>query len=603
MLSVEGLSTIQLAKFSDPIWTARGERRASVPLRSLETLWFNTGTLCNIACINCYIESSPKNDSLNYLMLADVTRYLDEIAECALPVSLIGFTGGEPFMNPHFIAILTETLKRGFETLTLTNAMKPMAHRKADIARLAAAKGAKLRVRVSLDDWRVDIHDAERGAGSFAKSLEGIAWLHENKVCLEVAGRFLSGDDEQELRQGYAGLFAAHGIGIDCFDAQTLLLLPEMTPLADPPKITQACWGILDMSPDDVMCASARMVTKRRGAIGPTVLACTLLPYDARFELGRTLVEASRDVPLAHPIARHSAFSAAAHAAGRGIYDNRFCFFETGTELMKRISVVTWTVIAAFSAVFISQTSVCAQDGTETFKAYAALLSKYVVTGADGLNRVRYAQWRDAKADRDGLAAVISGMEAQKPSAMTTSKAFAYWANLYNAVTLKVILDGYPVKSIRDIKSTGTGFLDFKAYNGPWRTQLVTVEGRELSLDDIEHGIMRPTFKDPLVHYAVNCASIGCPNLPPKPFHAATLQADLESAARAFVNSPRGAAIAGGKLTVASIYHWFEEDFGDDQKGVIAHLIKYASPELAAKLKDRTDYDRHDYDWALNDAK
>ena len=120
-----------------------------MPLKRLETVWFNTGTLCNIDCSNCYIESSPKNDSLSYLTLADVMPFLDEIA--ALPqVSLIGFTGGEPFMNPSFIAILEETLRRGFETLTLTNALKPLDHRKPDIARLAKRYGARMRVRVSL---------------------------------------------------------------------------------------------------------------------------------------------------------------------------------------------------------------------------------------------------------------------------------------------------------------------------------------------------------------------------------------------------------------------------------------------------------------------
>ncbi len=151
--------------FADLARTARGERRATVPLRRLETVWFNTGTLCNIACENCYIESSPKNDRLAYLTVADVVPFLDELAGLAQPVSLIGFTGGEPFMNPNFIGILEETLRRGFETLTLTNALKPMEHRRADIARLAKRYGPRMRVRVSLDDFRSDVHDAERGEG------------------------------------------------------------------------------------------------------------------------------------------------------------------------------------------------------------------------------------------------------------------------------------------------------------------------------------------------------------------------------------------------------------------------------------------------------
>ena len=166
------------------------------------------------------------------------------------------------------------------------------------------------------------------------------------------------------------------------------------------------------------------------------------------------------------------------------------------------------------------------------------------------------------------------------PSKLPRNEAFAYWANLYNAITLQVILDRFPVHSIRDIKSDG--LFDPKAYIGPWRTKRVTVEGKQLSLDDIEHEIMRPTFKDPRVHYSVNCASFGCPNLPAKAWNAATLDADLDAAARDFINHPRGVAVlAGGKLKVSSIYKWFRDDFGADDAAVIAHLKKYAKPELA----------------------
>ncbi len=287
-------------KFADPAWTAKGERRAAVSLRALETLWFNTGTLCNIACEHCYIESSPRNDRLAYLTLADVKFYLDEIEREGLPTSLIGFTGGEPFMNREFPAILQETLASGFQTLTLTNAMKPMTHKRADIAALAARYGSRLRLRVSLDDWRPEIHDAERGAGTFTETLEGLIWLWQTGATVEVAGRRLTGDDEASLRAGYAHLFAQHGIGIDCANPQTLMLLPEMNPDADPPEITENCWGILKKSPDSVMCSNARMVVRRKGAKRPAVLACTLIPYDERFELGETLVEAARPIPLNH---------------------------------------------------------------------------------------------------------------------------------------------------------------------------------------------------------------------------------------------------------------------------------------------------------------
>ena len=291
---------VRFPKFTSRTRTAKGEPRASIALRALETLWFNTGTLCNIACANCYIESSPRNDRLAYLSVADVLRYLDEIERDRLPTRLIGFTGGEPFMNPAFPSILEETLSRGFETLTLTNAMRPMMRRQSIIARLAATYGRAMRLRVSLDDHRAEIHDRERGPGSFAKTLEGLQWLAASGVTVEVAGRFLSGDEEHELRAGFARVLRACGIAIDTADPSQLVLFPEMTADADPPEITPACWGILKVSPDGIMCSNARMVAKRRGADSPAVLACTLLPYDERFELGATLAEANKPVHLAH---------------------------------------------------------------------------------------------------------------------------------------------------------------------------------------------------------------------------------------------------------------------------------------------------------------
>jgi uncharacterized Fe-S cluster-containing radical SAM superfamily protein len=290
-----------LKKFTDPHWTARGEVRAEVGLRKLETLWFNTGTLCNITCTNCYIESSPQNDRLAYLSPSSVKVYLDEIAHECHDVRLIGFTGGEPFMNPQFPAILDETLARGFQTLTLSNAMKPMQLRRKAIKALAGAYGSRMRIRVSLDDWRASIHDAERGKGTFEKALDGLAWLSHNGVTVEVAARTISGDSEDDLRKGFEQLFLERHIPLDSSDPTVLWMLPEMNPFADPPEITEACWGILGKTPDSVMCANARMVVQRKGAAAPAVLACTLLPYDERFELGASLAEASGAVPLAHP--------------------------------------------------------------------------------------------------------------------------------------------------------------------------------------------------------------------------------------------------------------------------------------------------------------
>lgn len=293
-------STFERTKFLDPALTAKGERRACVDLKRLETLWFNTGTLCNITCQNCYIESSPSNDRLVYLSLADVTAYLDEIRTERLPVRMIGYTGGEPFMNRDIIAILTETLERGFETLILTNAMVPMMRRKAQLKLLHKAHGGLLRFRVSLDDHRAEIHDAERGAGSFAKAMEGLRFLSQEGMQIEIAGRRLGAEPEAAAREGYRALLSREKIAVDCDDPIQLVIFPEMISDANPPEITEACWGILDKSPDDVMCATSRMIVRRKGAEAPSVLACTLIAYDERFELGRTLLQADVPVPLNH---------------------------------------------------------------------------------------------------------------------------------------------------------------------------------------------------------------------------------------------------------------------------------------------------------------
>lgn len=239
--------------------------------------------------------------------------------------------------------------------------------------------------------------------------------------------------------------------------------------------------------------------------------------------------------------------------------------------------------------------------GPET---YAKLLSTYVVKSKDGITRVAYDRWRGNSEDRKALDAYIDHLSGQQPSKMPRPEAFAYWANLYNALTLKVILDNDPVKSIRDIASTGTGLFDLKAYSGPWRTKRISVEGKELSLDNIEHGIMRPTFKDPRVHYAVNCASIGCPNLMAKPWTASSLEEDLDNAARDYINHPRGVSVSdGGAITVSSIYSWFQDDFGGTKAGVIDHIRKYAEPGLKEKLEGKQGYNDHTYDWSLNGIK
>jgi uncharacterized Fe-S cluster-containing radical SAM superfamily protein len=263
-----------------------------VALERLETLWINTGTLCNLACRACYIESSPTNDALAYLTLAEVEIYLAEAQ--ALGTREIGFTGGEPFMNREIVPMIEAALDRGFEVLVLTNAMRPMRRFEAALAPLA---GRRLTMRVSLDHHTKAVHEAERGAGSWDKALDGLTWLSDTGFRIAVAGRQLPGESRQEGARGYSALFGRLGLKVEA----GLVLFPAMDAAADVPEISESCWGILGVSPASVMCASSRMVVKAKGAARPHVVACTLIPYDPQFALGPTLADARRDIRLNHP--------------------------------------------------------------------------------------------------------------------------------------------------------------------------------------------------------------------------------------------------------------------------------------------------------------
>ena len=290
-------------KFRDPLTTAKGQPRAQVALRNPETLWFNTGTLCNIECVNCYIESSPTNDRLVYITADEVTGYLDQLEDRAWGVREIAFTGGEPFMNPEMIEIARRSLERGYNVLILTNAMRPMMRKAMQTGLLAlhAMYPNKLTLRISVDHWSEALHDVERGSGAFGKTLAGMRWLRDSGLRMAVAGRTVWGETDAQSRTGYDELYTREGFEIDAHDPSMTVLFPEMDDSIDVPEITTACWGILDKSPTDVMCASSRMVVKRRGADKLAVLACTLLPYEPEFEMGQTLEEAERPVRLNHP--------------------------------------------------------------------------------------------------------------------------------------------------------------------------------------------------------------------------------------------------------------------------------------------------------------
>ena len=229
--------------------------------------------------------------------------------------------------------------------------------------------------------------------------------------------------------------------------------------------------------------------------------------------------------------------------------------------------------------------------------AWTQMLERRLTPGNDGVNYIDYAGWLGS-ADRDRLTAYLSDLQSTNVDRLNRAEQFAYWANFYNAGTIQVILNHYPVSSIRDI-DISPGFLA----NGPWGAKLFTVLGEQLSLDDIEHRIMRPIWRDPRIHYAVNCAAIGCPNLVPQAFTANGLEKMLEANARTYVNDPRGAAAVNGNLAVSSIYRWFQEDFGGNEQGVLAHLRRYAGKRTQALLQDRRSIDRYRYDWALNDTR
>ena len=234
-------------------------------------------------------------------------------------------------------------------------------------------------------------------------------------------------------------------------------------------------------------------------------------------------------------------------------------------------------------------------QGTVDHDAWDHFLGRYVAPDDKGVNRVDYAAVTDE--DRAALDAYIARLEATEVTALPRAEQFAFWVNLYNAKTVAVVLDHYPVESIRKIDS---GFFD----PGPWDEERLTVEDRALSLDDIEHRILRPVFADPRVHYVLNCAASGCPNLGREAYRGEDLEERLEAAARAYINSPRGVSVdERGALTVSKIYSWFKEDFGDTDAAVLDHIRRYAETGLRTRLDNRTDIDHYEYDWSLNDVR
>jgi hypothetical protein len=230
-------------------------------------------------------------------------------------------------------------------------------------------------------------------------------------------------------------------------------------------------------------------------------------------------------------------------------------------------------------------------DARIDHRGWEEILGGYLFEGKDGINRFDYAGVSEA--DRAGLDRYLERMSQINISNYNRDVQRAYWINLYNALTVREVLRFYPVASIRDISS---GFFSF----GPWDKELIEVEGEQLTLNDIEHRILRPIWRDARIHYALNCASLGCPNLQLQVFSADNTDAMLDKAAREFINHPRGARVVDGRLRVSSIYVWFIADFGGDDAGVIRHLRRYAKDPLANELKGIHRIDNDAYDWSLN---
>lgn len=224
------------------------------------------------------------------------------------------------------------------------------------------------------------------------------------------------------------------------------------------------------------------------------------------------------------------------------------------------------------------------------------LLKRYLIIDDSGVNRVRYAAV--GPQGRKEIDAYVEALQAVPVSRLRRSEQEPFWINLYNALTIQVVLDHYPVASIRDIDISPGWFSD-----GPWGKKIATIEKEQLSLDDIEHRILRPIWKDPRIHYALNCAAVSCPNLRKEAFTAANTEKLLNQGAREYINDPRGVYIHGDRLVASSIYKWYQEDFGSNEHDVIAHLSRYAEPGLRVRLRDFRSIDDYRYDWALNDAR
>ncbi|MBT7610882.1 MAG: radical SAM protein [Bacteriovoracaceae bacterium] len=288
-----------MEKFKDQRKTANGEERGFIDFKGYKNLWFNTGTLCNLECINCYIESSPTNDRLSYITNEDVIPYLEELKEMESVVETIGFTGGEPFLNPHILEVLETVCKFGFKALILTNAVNVIKRISDKLIKMNIAYPDQLRIRISLDHHSKKVHEKERGPKSFDKAIESIKWFNQNGFNLSLAGRSLTDETAEDAKVNFQQMLNDFNISLTLSD-ENLVIFPEMATNKEVPEITTQCFDILNVNPDHQMCASERMIIKKKGQNKPTVMPCTLLAYDPQFELGQSLRESQKRVYLNH---------------------------------------------------------------------------------------------------------------------------------------------------------------------------------------------------------------------------------------------------------------------------------------------------------------
>jgi MoaA/NifB/PqqE/SkfB family radical SAM enzyme len=291
------VSNLSDNKFKNQKVTADGSNRAFIEAKNIKTLWFNTGTLCNIECKNCYIESSPKNDSLAYLTFEEVKSFIDEAIDKNLGTNEIGFTGGEPFMNKEIMKMIDYSLRKHLKVLVLSNAMKPMLNRTKELIKL---NHSNLTIRVSIDHYEKVKHEEIRGKNTYDVMMQGLKWLNENNFNYTLATRLLWNEKEENLRKNFGTFIKNNNLKLDTYSPKELVTFAEMDEKIDTPEITTSCWNILNKDPNDIMCSWSRMVVRKKNSKNPSVIACTLLPYADEFDLGETLTNSLQKIYLNH---------------------------------------------------------------------------------------------------------------------------------------------------------------------------------------------------------------------------------------------------------------------------------------------------------------